>query len=188
MPTQVAQQARSSIWPLSRVLRPLHLPPKTPSGSTFRPDQVASRLRKQRARREGMSRKVVRSFSFALSVLFMVLLYGYGVLRIRDIFVPANHHIGQAFESWKGSSPLARFPPAWPGEPIPSGHQNPSPKQACSTSPQKGSPVNPRNRGREEGGLSPLLRCTFPFSGVARRHPSLAPGGRCPGTKVDLEG
>lgn len=32
-----------------------------PSGSTFRPDQVASRLRKQRARREGKSRKVVRS-------------------------------------------------------------------------------------------------------------------------------
>lgn len=28
---QVAQQARSSIWPLSRALRPLHLPPKRPA-------------------------------------------------------------------------------------------------------------------------------------------------------------
>lgn len=104
-----------------------------------------------------MSRKVVRSslshHCFVCNVrgLSGCFLYGQGALRIRDIFVPSNHHTGQAFESWTGSSPLARFPPhpdqvqVSPSGPSPTTH--PSPKQTCSTSPQKGSAVNPRNLG-----------------------------------------
>lgn len=101
-----------------------------------------------------MSRKVVRSF-FDLRCpcySFMAMLYGWGVLRIRDIFVPSNHHIGQAFESWTGSSPLARFPP----QPVqvspspPPATKNPSPKQGpLHISAKRVTRKNPRNRGRE---------------------------------------
>lgn len=137
VPTRVAHQAGSSIWPLCSRPSAFTSTSWPPSGSTFRPDQVASRLRKQRASEtRGMSRKVVRSSISTPPVLFAVRLYGQGVVRIRDIFVPSNHHARQAFESWTGSSPLARPSPACPGEPI-SG-RNPSPKQICSTSPQKG--------------------------------------------------
>lgn len=111
-----------------------------------------------------MSRKVVRSSPIdVLSVMSAACLgicsmYGQGALRIRDIFVPSNHHTGEAFESWTGSSPLARFPlhpdqvQVSPSGPSPTTH--PSPKQTCSTSPQKGSAViNPRILGAREGGM-----------------------------------
>lgn len=63
VPTQVAQEARGSIWPLSRVLRPLHLRPARPaaplSAQIKSHHDCASRQRASEAR--GMSRKVVRS-------------------------------------------------------------------------------------------------------------------------------
>lgn len=163
VPTRVAHQAGSSIWPLSSRPSAFTSTSCPPSGSTFRPDQVASTIAQAASETRGNEPQgcpllARRRLSVLVRVCVWVMLsrsMDKGVLRIRDIFVPSNHHIGQAFESWPGSSPLARFPPpAGSGSGFWCAHlrpPTPSPKQPCSTSPQKGSAVKPQELGAGEG-------------------------------------
>ena len=123
----------------------LHFPP---SSGRITIAQAASETR-------GISRKVVRSFLSLDVFICIVLLFargGYGRDRApcgSEIYSSLpTITIGQAFEILDpGSSPLARFPPPAGGSGEPVLLTTPPPNKCCSTSPQKGSPANPRNLG-----------------------------------------